>query len=314
MSSLLRKVSDQAKQIEELKKSQDSLMEISRSNIQIDEQQQVQTTTMNSNAEFSLESELSWNQTQNQQVFQELPVFTSGQFSHRDSASHFRPPNRRRNSANRRPRNPSRRETTESRPVVLIGDSIIKHVDPHKLSQKTVRKFTYPGKTADEIADCFNTINVENPSHVVIHAGTNNLPSDSADACTSKIQNLVEKAKSKFPNSKIGVSGLTYREDVDLESKRSQVNDRLKQSAEAGGFTFIEHSNIDITGLNGSKLHLNAKGTALLATQVIRFLRKDSNYKKRRRSDFRISSIQELGHLLLNLGQSRPWNSRNYHQ
>ena len=35
--------------------------------------------------------------------------------------------------------------------VVLIGDSIIKNIMPQKLSRKKVHKFTYPGKSAEEI-------------------------------------------------------------------------------------------------------------------------------------------------------------------
>jgi hypothetical protein len=38
-------------------------------------------------------------------------------------------------------------------------------------------------------------------------------------------------------------------------------------------YTIILHNNINETCLNNSKLHLNAKGTALLAVGFIKFLR-----------------------------------------
>ena len=36
--------------------------------------------------------------------------------------------------------------------ILLIGDSMIKDINPHKLSKSSVRKLTYPGKRAEEIA------------------------------------------------------------------------------------------------------------------------------------------------------------------
>ena len=41
----------------------------------------------------------------------------------------------------------------ESKPnIVLIGDSMVKNINPRKQSKKRVRKFIFPGKRADEIA------------------------------------------------------------------------------------------------------------------------------------------------------------------
>ncbi len=48
--------------------------------------------------------------------------------------------------------NSSCRGDQDTRPcVVSIGDSIIKNITPQKLSRKRVHKFTYPGKSVDEI-------------------------------------------------------------------------------------------------------------------------------------------------------------------
>ena len=38
-------------------------------------------------------------------------------------------------------------------------------------------------------------------------------------------------------------------------------------------YTFIDHKNINVFCVNGSKLHLNAKGASLLAVDFINFLR-----------------------------------------
>ena len=52
------------------------------------------------------------------------------------------------------PNHPERNASPpNSEPIIIIGDCIIKNIDPRKLSKKPVRKFTYPGKTADQISE-----------------------------------------------------------------------------------------------------------------------------------------------------------------
>ena len=113
-------------------------------------------------------------------------------------------------------RNASPQNSDYNKPIVIIGDSIIKNIDPRRLSKNLVRKFTYPGKTADRISEEVMSINVNcDPAHVIVHAGTNNLPTDSAQGCAEKIVNFAKSVKLKFPNSRIAVSALTHREDLD---------------------------------------------------------------------------------------------------
>ena len=107
---------------------------------------------------------------------------------------------------------------------------------------------------------------------LIIHCGTNNLMTDQAEACVDKIKNLVGKVITKFPNSSIGVSSLTYREDINVDLIRVEVNDQLKRLAHDNNFQFIDNSVVDSTCLNNSNFHLNAKGTSLRAVdQFIRF-------------------------------------------
>ena len=148
--------------------------------------------------------------------------------------------------------------------IVIIGDSIIKHINPRKLSRRPVKKFTYPGKTCEEITELVDNIVVnDDPSHVIIHCSTNNLTTDPAEVCVDKLKNLVSKVKTMFPNCSIGLSSLTYREDVSVDLVRIEVNEHLKRLAANSNFLFIDNSAIDSTYVNNDKLHLNNKGTAL---------------------------------------------------
>ena len=71
------------------------------------------------------------------------------------------------------------------------------------------------------------------PSHltrldVIIYTGTNNLHSESAESCVTEIKNLALKVKKKFPNSSVGISGIVYREDINVDSKRVKVNEMVQ--------------------------------------------------------------------------------------
>ena len=186
--------------------------------------------------------------------------------------------------------------------VIVIGDSIIKNIQPRKLTKKKVHKYTFPGKTADEIEKEINLDSLKAiPSHVIIHAGTNNLPTESVTVCANKIEKLAAKVKNQFPYSKIGLSGLTVRHDIDVSKKIVDVNKELGLICTKLNISFIDNSTIDDTCLNKSRLHLNEKGSAILAVHFITFLRGDRaslTPKKQRHEDFQQSAIQKLGELL----------------
>ena len=189
---------------------------------------------------------------------------------------------------------------TQPESVLIIGDSLIKNIDSQKLTKKTVDKRMYSGKTSDQICHEVDSIHIDvEPSHVIIHSGTNNLPSDSVDSCVSKTENLALKIRNKFQTSKIGISSLTHREDISVSTKLSEVNGKLKEMCTRNGFHFIDNSHIDGSCLNGSKLHLNSKGSAYLATSFIKFLRPSAN-KARRPQGFH-APLRQLGQLIMQL-------------
>ena len=171
---------------------------------------------------------------------------------------------------------------SENKPnIAIVGDSMIKNINPRKLSRKRVNKFTFPGKRAKEIASEVKNINVQlHPTHVIIHAGTNNLPTDTGDQCIKNIKGLCSSIKEKFPKAKLGVSSIILRKDIEVSSKMYQVNEDLKRLCNESGFSFIDNSIIDESGLNNSNLHLSAKGSALLATRFITFLNPDKQLNK----------------------------------
>ena len=122
----------------------------------------------------------------------------------------------------------------------------------------------YPGKTCEENNKAVGDMHTKlDPSHVTVHCKTNNLMTDSADVCVIKIHDLAENIQSKFPNAKLGILGLTCREDVQINPIPVEVSEKLQRLCSANNFAYIDNSAIDKTCLNGRKLHWNGKCSSL---------------------------------------------------
>ena len=187
--------------------------------------------------------------------------------------------------------------------IVIIGDSIVKNIQPRKLSRKKVHKYTFPGKTAVQIEKEINFDLKVILSHIIIHVGTNNLPLETATECAQKIEKLAMKVKKQFRDSKTGLSGVTVRHDIAMLEKLREVNKEIGHICTKLDVSFIDNSIINDSFLNNSKLHLNGKGSAILAAHFINFLKGGIGNvstlpRKPRFEDFQRSAMQKLGELL----------------
>ena len=54
---------------------------------------------------------------------------------------------------------------------------MIENINPRKLSRRKVIKCTFPGNSAEEIISEVKKIKSD-PTYIILHAGTNNLPVD----------------------------------------------------------------------------------------------------------------------------------------
>ncbi|CAB3980029.1 Hypothetical predicted protein [Paramuricea clavata] len=109
------------------------------------------------------------------------------------------------------------KKSNSDSPIVLIGDSIVKNINPKKISKKKVIKRTFPGKNAEEIKHEIKSIPTNStPSHVIIHVGTNNLPINTADECVKNIEDLAHSGKARFPGSRIALSSIIGWHDIDI--------------------------------------------------------------------------------------------------
>ena len=108
------------------------------------------------------------------------------------------------------------------------------------------------------------------PNQMIIHCGTNNLPSnEEPKTIADNIINLAKKPKSH--GHKAAISGIIPRRDRHNQ-KAKQVNDILKQSCVGENILFISHHGINPSlHLNGLGLHLNDKRFSHLANNFRNF-------------------------------------------
>ena len=127
--------------------------------------------------------------------------------------------------------------TKQQREVLQLyfGDSMIKNIIPRKISKRQIIKRTFPGKTAEEIKPGSNTISPETaPSHIIIHASTNNLPTNSVRETVKHIEELANCVKQRFPSSQIGLSSIIKRNDIELSTNIMDVNKKIEEFATKG--------------------------------------------------------------------------------
>ena len=154
--------------------------------------------------------------------------------------------------------------------IHIIGDSIIKEVKGWKISSKDQKIVvsTFPGASTNCMASYIKPTTDLYPDVIILHCGTNDLRmKTNPEEISDKIVNLA--LSSKTPINSVIVSGIVARKD-DLNEKAQLVNNYLRDACQTRNIGFIDNSNIMADShLNRSKLHLNAKGTNILAKNFL---------------------------------------------
>ena len=160
--------------------------------------------------------------------------------------------------------------STGRKKVTLVGDSMTKFVRREELSSKqnNVKVLTHPGSTTADMVDYIKPIVRRKPDALVIHTGTNDMTNDvNALKYVRKLVKIIREIDVD-KEIKIGFPSVTCRTDKNLEQERMEINTKLKKYCEGKGFIFVENNNINESGLNNSKLHLNKKGTMIFSQNI----------------------------------------------
>ena len=164
--------------------------------------------------------------------------------------------------------NISNESKSAKKKVFILGDSIIKHVKSYSLSESLdnckICVKDLPCARVRCMQDYVRPTIRENPNHIILHVGTNDLTTNIPPE--KVVESIIDLASSLKSNScSVAISNITVRNDR-YRKKVVQVNRHLKTLCIERNFELITHDNI-ITEkhLNGSKLHLNKRGTVILS-------------------------------------------------
>jgi hypothetical protein len=156
--------------------------------------------------------------------------------------------------------------------TLLIGDSMIGGIEERKLTKLKTKVKSHPGATVDDMYDYIKPLLKKSPAHIILHVGTNDAPYKSAIEIYGELINLMKFIRSVLPSVNIVISCPTLRTD---DAKANTALRMLDSKFKGSDLKIITHDNIDGTCLASRGLHLNEKGTAILATNFIKFLKKN---------------------------------------
>ena len=158
--------------------------------------------------------------------------------------------------------------------TLIVGDSIIKDIKPSLMSaSNTIRKQCLRGAKVEGCTTGVDFSCYRCNKAVIVHLGTNNITTDdSPQTIASKIAEVGKEIQRKTQAPRIIISGIIPRNDKRVGSKIVDTNNELRSMCVQMKWRFVNNDRLNESCLNGSKLHLNNKGSAYLATNFLKAL------------------------------------------
>ena len=147
---------------------------------------------------------------------------------------------------------------------------------------------------------------------VVIHLGTNNITTDdSPKTIASKIAEVGKEIQRKTEAPRTIISGIISRNDKRVGIKIADTNNELRSMCIQMKWRFVNNDRLNESCLNVSKLHLNNKGSAYLATNFLKALNTSTtskhNIRETRRSKDNNQNFRKTKVLHASLIQGLLW-------
>ena len=155
--------------------------------------------------------------------------------------------------------------------TLIAGDSILCGVDESRLERYNAKVRAFKGASIDDMYDYLKPLLMKNPSVVVLHVGTNDVPTKSCDEIYKELRNLEEYIEMTVPRVKVYFSTPTVRTDnTKANATLVNVTKKLKKLC----LNLVTNDNIIPIGVGKRGLHLNEKGSGRLALNYIDLMRR----------------------------------------
>ena len=162
---------------------------------------------------------------------------------------------------------------SDKKNIVILSDTMIKHVNGYDMSKKLknckVYVKSFSGSKVRCMKDHMKPPMREKPDYTILHVGTNDLTSDGPSNLIAK--SIVDLAITLKRNSQnVSISNIIMHNDR-FNEKAMEVNGYLKQLCIEKNIFLIDHTKtIHSRNINRSKLHLNKSGSIILSNNFIK--------------------------------------------
>ncbi len=145
------------------------------------------------------------------------------------------------------------------RKIAILGDSMIKHLNPRKLQHGLKHKVmikTFPGAHVEDKSHYVKPTLATNPAEVILHIGTNDLKNKSPNDLLKFVDNLGEMI-TQSNDTKLTLSeNIARSADESIANKVNLYNELLANLCIERNWGLIKNTNIEKGHLNNYGLHL----------------------------------------------------------
>ena len=125
-----------------------------------------------------------------------------------------------------------------------------------------------PGATTRDILDHINPTLRKNPGFVIVHCGTNDLPSQ--EKTIAHMQELIRMSKAEAPDTELVMSSIiTRRDKPGLQQIVNELNTDIKISCLNNQIKIMDNSNLNVQCLGRRQLHLSKRGNGLFVRNLL---------------------------------------------
>ena len=160
--------------------------------------------------------------------------------------------------------------------ILLIGDSIVNHIDIKKITddESSIDLHCIPGARCDQIYDRLSELTkITDYAKIVCHVGTNYVPQHGPEFVSNKILDFLHKIQMQAPNSKICWSPILPKIDDSFNPGINTINYNIFTRNRHGIRMYTCLNHWDYFKVNGSvdpsffcwdSVHLSFKGVEAL--------------------------------------------------
>ena len=158
--------------------------------------------------------------------------------------------------------------------TLIVGDSMLGGIVESRIGpRRNIKVRSFPGATIADMHHYIKPLLLKSPSRIILHVGTNDACSVPAKDIADNLLLLQNYIKAELPNCHIIISSPVNR--LDCKTKAliiRNVNVILKNMLKTN-IDLISNDNITSDHLGKKKLHLNVKGSSILAKNFLSKLR-----------------------------------------